>query len=182
MRTFSLTFALLTLLTVPSIVAAQALISASPEHIEMAREVGTWDAETKFWMTPNADPVTSKGVETNEMFGDFWLISKFKGDIGGAPFEGRMQLGYDPVEKKYVGTWIDTMTPYVSRMSGNYDVESHTLKLVSKARDPQSGEIKTSTMVSKYIDADTKEFTMYDGGPDEEDPVKMMQITYKRRK
>lgn len=182
MRIFVLSVITLALSVPATLVGAQGFISASPQHIEMAREVGTWDAETKFWMTPGGEPTTSKAVETNKMFGDFWLLSHFKGDIAGAPFEGRMQLGYDPVEKKYVGTWIDTMTPYVSRLSGDYDVKNHTLTLVAKARDPQSGEIKTSTLISKYVDSDTKEFTMHDGGPDAKDPFKMMQITYKRRK
>ena len=43
--------------------------------------------------------------------GGLWVASTFQGDFGGMTFEGRGQFGYDPAKKKYVGTWIDSMSP-----------------------------------------------------------------------
>ena len=54
----------------------------------------------------------SKGIEKNELLkGGLWLISRFEGEVVGTPFTGIGTFGYDPAEKKYVGTWVDTMTP-----------------------------------------------------------------------
>ena len=41
------------------------LMTPTKEHEELAREVGVWDAENSLWVSPDADPITSKGVETN---------------------------------------------------------------------------------------------------------------------
>ena len=53
------------------------------------------------------------------MTGGLWVLSKFEGDFGGMKFEGRGQFGYDPIKKKYVGTWIDSMSPTLSVLEGN---------------------------------------------------------------
>ncbi len=52
-----------------------------------------------------------QGKETVEMFGNFWTVSLFESEMFGAPFQGRATLGFDPEAGKYVGTWIDTMSP-----------------------------------------------------------------------
>src|SRR5262249_52422264 len=81
------------------------------EHKVLAQEAGAWDGTIKMFMAgPDAPPSVSKGVETNTLgLGGFWMLSEFKGEFGGMPFEGRGTFGYDPVKKKYVGTWIDSM-------------------------------------------------------------------------
>ena len=50
--------------------------------------------------------------------GGLWLISTFEGEFGGAKFEGRGQFGYDASKGKYVGTWIDSMSPNMSLLEG----------------------------------------------------------------
>jgi len=158
-----------------------------PQHKQMAREAGVWDAEMTTWFQPGAEPQTFEAKETNTMLGDYWLITEFKCEAPEFRFTGHMQLGYDSAEKHYVGVWIDSMNPHASNMTGNYDVESHTLTMVSKGRDFSTGAMQTSTMVTQYVDEDTKVFTMYAGEPGDdgkvaEDAYKMMQIKYKRRK
>lgn len=157
------------------------------EHQQMARDAGVWNAEMTMWTEPGAEPMTQPATETNTMLGPFWLLSEFKCESGEFPFTGHMQLGYDPTEKQYVGTWIDTMNPYLSKMTGSYNAKTQTLTMVSKGRDFMTGQMKSSTMVSKFIDEDTKTFTMYEGAPGDdgkpkEDAWKMMEIKYERRK
>lgn len=166
---------------------AQQPPTATEEHKLLAREVGVWDATMTMWMAPGTEPMTSAAVETNTMFGPFWLFSEFTCNSPAMPFKGRMQLGYDPVDKKYVGMWVDTMSPFPSASKGTYNAETHTLTLVSTACDIQTGEMKTSTMVSHFVDDDTKTFAIYSGspGPDGKpaaDAWKMMKIEYTRRK
>lgn len=178
------------LVTMVALVAAPStraqMAEPGEQHKNMAREAGVWDANVKRWMAPDAPPMPSKGVETNKMFGDFWLISKFEMDMGGMKFKGRGQYGYDPKKKKYVGTWVDTMSPYLSTMEGEYDVETHTLTMHATGTNPMTGEEEKMKMVSKYIDENTKKFEIHkQGGEDEAGEEgkwwKSMEIDYKRR-
>ena len=178
---------LVTLVLVVETCPAQAPPPPSPEHEQMAREAGEWDAQMTTWFQPGADPQTFKAKETNTMFGAYWLVTKFECKDPEFPFTGRMQLGYDSAEKHYVGVWIDNMNPHASHMTGQFDKESNTLTMVSKGRDFSTGEKHTSTMVTEYVDEDTKVFTMYAGEPGADgkvadDAYKMMQIKYKRKK
>jgi len=167
--------------------AASKLASAqgrpTAEHRAIASEVGVWDAESKFWMAPGTDPLESKAVETNTLVGEFWVASQYKSDLGGMAFEGHGQFGYDPVSKKYIGTWIDTMSPYLSIMEGSMDKANKTLTMLSKGRDAQTGKESVSKMVTTYVDDDHKKFEMF--GPvagKEGQWWKMMEINYTRRK
>ena len=153
------------------------------EHQALAEDVGVWDAETKFWMQPDTDPITSKAVETNTMAGQLWLITEFKGNFAGMPFVGHGQFGYDPIAKKYIGTWVDSMAPYLYTMEGTFDEQTKTLTMMSTGRDPKTGKISTSKNITQYIDADTKTFEIHAPVPGQEGKWwKMMEISYKRRK
>src|SRR5687768_8662814 len=80
-----------------------------PEHAALKQDVGTWDATVEMWMEPGKPPTTSKGTEVNTMGpGGFWLLTAFKSEMMGAPFEGHGMTGYDPAKKVYVSTWVDS--------------------------------------------------------------------------
>lgn len=154
----------------------------SAEHQVLARDVGTWDAVVRFWPTPDAaQPIESKAVEKNELLpGGMWLVSRFDGDFGGAKFTGVGNFGYDPVEKKYIGTWVDSMTPHLMITKADYDPATKTMTGTGETRDPATGQPSTIKNVSRYLDDDTRVFTMYmpDASGKE---FKAMEITYKRR-
>jgi hypothetical protein len=167
----------------PARAQAPPLATPTREHQEMAREEGVWDADCTTWMTPDAEPMKSTGVETNKMFGKLWLVSEFEGEFGGEKFVGKMQLGYDPVKKKYVGTWIDTMGPFLYTMEGDYDVANHTLTMMMSGVDTMTGKPTQWKSVTRYEDEDTKTVEMHqavEGQPDKW--FKSMEIKYKRRK
>lgn len=162
-------------------VAQSGVISPTESHKQMMREAGEWTADVKMWMAPDSEPVASKGTETIEKSGDYWLLSTFTGDVGGQKFVGKSVMGYDPTTKKYVGTWFDTMTPYLTKMEGEYDVATHTLTMMAEGRDPATGETTKSKMVTMYLDDDTKTFEMYGPVPGQDGEWwKMMEVNYKR--
>lgn len=178
-------FATVALVSLARPVLAQAppLMTPMREHEEMAREVGVWDAEGSLWMTPDADPITSKGVETVKMMGKFWLVGEFVGDSTGGEFTGRSQLTYDPLKKQYVGTWIDTMAPILLTMIGSYDVQTHTLTMMMEGIDAMTGQPGKWKSITHYIDEDTKTFEMHAPVEGQDGKWrKMMEIKYKRRK
>lgn len=155
-------------------------LEVSEGHQALKHEVGTWDVLQKIWMSADAEPMVSKGTETNVMLGQFWIVSDFQCEMMGQPFRGRGQVGYDPSTKKFIGTWIDTMSPVLNRFEGT--MEGNTLTAYSKAIDPATGKEKTTKMVSTYPDANHKTFVAYDPVPGKQDEwQKTMEVMYTKR-
>jgi hypothetical protein len=155
------------------------------EHKALAAEEGTWDATVKMFMRgPDAEPTVSKGTEVNTMMtGGLWLLSRFQGNFGSMAFEGRGQFGYDPLKKKYVGTWVDSMSPTLSVLEGTYDATTKTMTYVGDGVDASNGSKFTQKMVTTTKDDGSRVFALYvtsseTGGKE----AKMMEITYTKRK
>lgn len=178
-RCRSLSAPTLTLLFSASLAFAQGppMPQPGPEHEMLKKDVGTWDATVEMFMQPGAPAMVSKGVETVTMMGALWQVSEFKSEMMGQPFEGRGATGYDPAKKKFVGTWVDTMTPGYYTVEGTYDAATRTLTATMRGPDA-SGAVVETKETTQWTDADTRVFTMY--APDGK--TVGMRITYKRRK
>ena len=88
------------------------------------------------------NPIESKGTEKNELLqGGMWLVSRFEGEMVGMPFTGVGTFGYDPIEKKYVGTWVDSMTPHLMIMKGDYDAATKTMTSTGEGRDARPAKL-----------------------------------------
>jgi len=164
-------------LAAPALAQMPPMPTPGPEHEMLRKDVGTWDATVEMFMAPGAPPEVSKGTETVTMMGGFWQLTEFKSEMMGQPFEGRGATGYDPVKKKYVGTWVDTMTPGYYTVEGTYSAATKTLTAVMEGPDP-SGAVTKTKETTEWKDADNRVFTMY--GPDGQ--TVGMRISYKRRK
>lgn len=145
-------------------------------------EVGTWDAALTIWPEgPDGQSFESTGSETNVMLGS-WLVSDFKADFGGEQFTGRGQFTYNAEKKKFIGTWIDSMSPHLSTMEGTFDAKTGEATMIATGISAQTGQEEKSKQVSKQIDQDTRLFTMYMLPEGEKGPaVKMMEIKYTRK-
>jgi Protein of unknown function (DUF1579) len=178
---------LLRLCVVVSVLAtptmAQPGAKPTDEHKILASEEGTWDGTIKSFMGgPDAEPMISKGTEVNTvMSGGLWVLSKFDGDFGGMKFEGRGQFGYDPVKKKYVGTWIDSLSPNLSVLEGSYDPKTKTMTYIGDGTSAE-GIKYTQKMVTTAKDDDSRVFTLYMKVGEAKDEAKFLEITYTKRK
>lgn len=162
---------------------AQAQMPPTAEHKALESDVGVWDAEVKMWPAADAKPMASKAVETNRMLGKLWLLSDFEGDFGGMKFTGHMQLGYDPLKKKYVGAWIDTISPFLQTMEGTYDEKTKTSTMMATGVDMATGKPSTSKMITRHVSDDKRVFEMMSPVEGKEGEWwKMMEVTYTRRK
>ena len=153
------------------------------EHQRLAKDVGTWDATVKCWMRgPDSEPTVSQGVEVVKLMpGGLWSHSEFDGKFGDQEFHGFGQTGYDTKKRKYVGTWVDTMSTEIMMMEGDYDSASHTMTMNAKGTDP-SGKAYDAKMATKNEGDDTRVFTMSMKSDETKgEYVKIMEITYKRR-
>ncbi len=149
------------------------------EHFKA--DVGTRDCEMRMWNPedPKAEPAVSKGSETNFLMGGMWLISHFKGEMMGMPFEGSGQFGFNPEKKKYTGTWVDTMSPYPMAVEGTWDEKTQTMTETGIAKDPTGTEHKMK-MITVYNKDGTKVFTIYALADGKE--VKAMEMKYTKAK
>lgn len=180
-------FATTTVRWIAGSIAALALAAPSwaqqgptAEHKKLAELTGTYDAVVKSWYAPGSEPAESKGVEIRKMLGDFWLVADFKGNVGDAPFEGHGVTGYDPTKKKFVGTWVDTMTPSVLITEGEYDPATKTMTQYSEMVEPSSGQKMKLKMTTAHQDG-KEVFTLSMGDSTGKEFTKSMEITYTKR-
>jgi hypothetical protein len=172
---------LASLMALDSAAAQPPVPGKTEEHELLKKDAGTWDAAMKLWPRPDAEPLESRATESNKLFGEgLWLVTHFDGEIGGMKFSGLGTLGYDPVEKKYVGTWIDSISPHLTTSKGDYDEETKTLTMTAQGRDLESGEVITAKHILKYADDDTRTFEIHMPGDDGEH-WKMLEVNYTRR-
>jgi Protein of unknown function (DUF1579) len=162
-------------LLAPAGLAQPEMPRPGPEHQRLKKLEGTWEATIK---TPGGE---SKGTATYKMdLGGFWLLSTFKADFGGQPFEGRGADGYDPIKKKYVAGWIDSMSPTLMVFEGTMDKDGKTLTLVGEGPG-MDGRMTKLKSVTEHKDDDTMVFTMSARDNTGKDQT-MLTITYKRKK
>jgi hypothetical protein len=171
----------LLLSALPVVAAAQDFMTPTEHHKAMAEDVGTWDGEVSMWHSADAEPMKSKGVETNKMLGKMWLLSEYEGDMGGEKFQGRSATGYDPVKKKFYGGWLDTMSPFMMKFEGDYDEDSKTLTMTAETTSVMTGKPEKYKLVTTWDGKEKKTFELH-MVPDDGKEWKMMEIKYTRRK
>jgi hypothetical protein len=171
----SLRLAFLILLSAGLTGRAQAPSGPGPEHEALKRLAGEWTATVK---SPEGD---TPGTMTAVMqCGGLWLVTEFKSSFGGVDFHGRGLDGYDPVSKKHVSVWVDSMSTKPLFFEGTLDKATKTLTMVADGigMDGKPAKFKSLT---HYPDADHYTFTLFQVGGDGQDQ-KMMTIEYTRKK
>ncbi len=133
---------------------------------------------------PESEPTVARGIETNTVVpGGLWLVSIFQGEFDGVKFEGRGQYGYDPRKKKYVGTWVDSMSPTLTVLEGSYDAMTRTMTYTGDGVCPKDGSKLIERMVTKIQGDDRRVFTLYvTGAPTGGKEAKVMEIEYTKRR
>lgn len=144
--------------------------------------VGEWSYHASAVVAPGEDPMTCEGAETTRAFGDNWFICNLEGQMGDVKVSGIMTLGYDPVQKKYIGTWIDSVNKHMFIYDGSLDETGKVLSLLTSGPD-FADPTKTRQMkdVIELIDNDHRTLTSYmldDSGA----WVQFMKSEYTRKK
>ena len=150
-----------------------------PEHQLFKDDEGAWTASVELFV-PGAPAMTSTGVETNRVgCGGLCLITDFKADLMGMPFEGHGTTVYDATKKKYMGSWSDSMSTGLLLGESTYDAAKKTVTGWMEGPD-MTGKVTRSKSVVEYQGA-TRVMSMYTTGPDGQEGL-TMRITYARQK
>jgi hypothetical protein len=149
-----------------------------PEHAQLKQMTGVWDGLVKCHLPK---PMESKGEYTAKMdLGGFFLATEFKCELFGAPFHGRGFNGYDPFKKKYVGVWVDSMSPAIYTIEGAFDKSGKVFTETMEGPDPKGKPMKMRA-VTQIKSKDQMHFQMFVPGEDGKDAL-MMEVVYTRRK
>lgn len=150
-------------------------------HQRLAALVGSWEAQTKFWMDPAAAPLEAPGtIEYRMVMGGRFLEEKVSSEFMGSPFKGLGLYGYDNVTGKLQAIWIDDMSTGIYSYSGSMNEAGDEMILSSRFQDPITGESKESRSVMRVF-GDKLHYISYEkteGGAER----KMMEITATRKK
>jgi Protein of unknown function (DUF1579) len=112
-----------------------------PEQKVLDPLVGTFTAKIKFWMDPTKAPGESEGTTTRTWIMDGRFLQEDVEWIdGGMPFKGMGVTGYDPLKKKYVSIWVDSMSTSISVLEGTFDAKTKTLTETFDVLDPFTGK------------------------------------------
>ncbi len=152
------------------------------EHEKLKLLEGTFKAEVKMWMGPG-DPMVSTGTMVNTLdLGGRYLAHDYKGDPNEGPFpafEGKGFFGYNTIDNRFEGLWIDNASTFMMTDQGQVDPSGKKWEMLGNMTDPGSGKPmrKRSVVTIHDDDSHTMEMFFQSGdGPE----VKNMEINYTR--
>ena len=148
------------------------------QHAELAKRVGNWKADLKFWEVPGTEPQTMSGESSFEMIMDGrYLLQHFSGDFQGQPFEGAGLTGYDRMKNEYQSIWIDNMSTAIFWSTGKESGGQYVLK--GEMPDIMLGKYIPTRGTEMVVDDNTIVSAMYRPGPDGKEFMHM-EIKYTR--
>jgi hypothetical protein len=144
--------------------------------------VGTFDTVVTFYPAPGAQPMSSKGVSVNRwILGGRYMEQVFKGTAMGQPFEGIGYTGYDNINKRYFGTWMDSMSTGLMTTTGATADNGKSWTYKGTMDDPVTGKPMPVEEKVMVVSRDKHAFEMWNPGPDGK-MYRSMEITYTRKK
>lgn len=157
------------------------LATPGEPHRLLASLAGSWTTKTKEWMEPQKQPIESTGSVNAKMLLDGrFLQQEITGVMHGKPHTVIWTVGYDNLLKRYVSTWIDSMSTQIFFMDGTANGDGRTITFRGQHAEIGGGHM-THRAVWKIVDSDTQEFVMY-GAYHGAEEMKMMEVVYTRKK
>jgi hypothetical protein len=112
---------------------------ATPEHEWLASLTGKWSVKCDYYMGSPDNPLEVEGTEVVTKVAPFWIISHFTADLLGTPVVGQAATGFNPVTRKFMGTWQDSSIPFLYVFEGKMEIGKDsvkTLRLEGQNFDP----------------------------------------------
>jgi len=152
-----------------------------PEHQKLRRLTGAWSARIKYFPPGGEAPEESNGEYLARMdIGGFFLYRDINFGIVG--YQGRGLTGWDPFQKAYVGTWVDSTSPCIYPTRGHFDAEKGTFSEISEGPD-ENGELVRLRMSTEIIDNNQMLFRIWQRlNKTSDEEALMLEIAHTRRR
>ena len=146
-------------LSIAQLSFAQQGAEPTEQHKMLTKHVGDRSGTMAVFMAgPDADPTEMPFKETNTaILNGLWVKTTFEA----GPYTGFGLTGYDPMKKKFVGTWSDNMSPHLSLMEGEFDKETEMMTMAFEAFDAGSGKVVKHRATTKYKSDKAVSMTMH---------------------
>jgi hypothetical protein len=168
----------------PNVAEQAAGMKADPtrEHKWLQKFVGDWTYETEAAMEPGKPPVKMTGSESIRPLGEIWVQGAGTSQMpDGSPAETQITLGYDPLKKRFVGTWLGTMMAHLWVYDGELSADERTLSLNSEGPSmTEEGKRANYRDVFEFKNDNLRTLTAYVQGADGE-WSQFMTLDYHRK-
>ena len=151
------------------------------EHEWLRQLVGEWDVESEAHMAPGQPPLKCKGSERVRSLGGFWIVGEGESEVMGIKMQSVLTLGYDPEKKKYIGTWVDSMTNHLWKYEGTLDADRNVLTL--EAEGPSFTDPRKHAKYRDVITLESKDHKVLTSSVQSEDGLwsTFMTADYRRK-
>lgn len=160
--------------------------AASEQNRILAKLIGAWDFDLKYWANKDSELQLSTGTVVNEMvLGDRFLSSKIVVmlNIGGEniPYEGWNIQGYDTIKKAYTSVLVDTMGTGMMTGAGQYNEKLKTIEEKGSFTHPLIDKQRKYRSELQFTSDDTYKQTLFipDNSGKE---FKVLEIEYRRQR
>lgn len=152
------------------------------EHQWLQQLVGEWESHAKANTGPDQPAFECHGTEKIRAIGGLWVVAEGESHPMGMTVQTMLTLGYDPEQKKFVGTWIDSMMNHMWKYEGTLDESGKKLTLMTEGPSfTAPGETARYKEVLELKNKNEKLWTTY-VKPDGGEWVEFMSATAKRVK
>jgi hypothetical protein len=146
-----------------------ALLAQAPEaqgEQEWIKQIaGEWSYEAEVPLEAGKPPMKLQGTENVRIVGA-WVIAEHNTAMNDQVVTGILTFGFDGEKKKYVGTWIDSMSSHLLHYEGIADPAARTLTLLTEGPDPTTGKRCKFKEILEVKGKDSKVFTTFVQGED----------------
>ncbi len=136
-------------------------------HKVLDAMVGDFEATVKIWMTPDGEPMEFTGTLKREWVLDGRFIKEtVKADSPMGPFEAIGYTGYNNIDGQYESVWLENASTAITSGSGTYNADKKELFMMSKHRNPATGQLMTNWHKTDLSDPYRETSTGWQVGPD----------------
>jgi hypothetical protein len=147
-------------------------------HKELARFLGKFDAEVRFFIGGQATPPEKGTAEGTWLMEGRWLAMKSSGTSMGQPMETFMLLGYDNFKQSFVSTHVSSLDTAMTHGEGDMDPGGKALLSYGTLDEYLTGEHdKMVKYVWRFPSADRIILEVHDL-PIGEQNTKVVEFTY----
>ena len=147
--------------------STQEPVEPTKQHEMLMKSVGEWEGTATLFV-PGMPSTPVPATETVAAFGPFWTTTDFKSVLMGVPYNGRGSFGYDPAKGKFLGTWIDSLSPNLSVMEGDFDEASRSITMRWEGPDMTGTIVPQRSVNVMGEDSYTMTFFMGEGEGNQE--------------